>query len=246
MSASLRELDVREYGDWPLSYRVMACTLLALLAFALPWFALTRAILAERQALAVVERELQTRLLQARQQVDALPSLPPDMAEPEAAPVPDIPALITGIAETAQAAGLHGGQFRPISPPATGASADAALIELRLHGGWPQLVRFAAALAVPGRDAVLGLHDLRLRAQASPGAMLELSATVWIHPHSGTGVIPLPTPAANASAPRNPFTGMTTRASVNPDAVVGSLRNGRGHARLVLTADGQLRRVGTD
>jgi len=240
---SLRELDLRDYGDWPLPHRAAACLLLALLAFSLPWLGLTRSTTAEQRALNIIEHDLQTRLQHARQQVDALPSLRTDAAVPATLPAPDIPALITAIAGTAQAAGLHGGQFRPIPPPATEAEREGTPITLRVSGDWPQLHRFARDLSAPTWNAILGLRDIHVRTQPGTSA-LELSATLWIYPRPAAGMIPVSEPPTHTVPPRNPFTDTTTRARhASPRVVIGSLRNGGDHVGLELTADGELRRV---
>jgi len=250
MTPSLRELDLREYGDWPRSHRAAACVLLALLVFGLPWALLTRPTSAQWQTLKSAEHDTQTRLQQSRQQVDTLPALPPFLPD-EPPPPTNLPALITTIAETAQTAGLHGGQFRPTSPTATDAPTDAIAIELRLHGTWPQLARFAAALATLKTDALLSLRDIRLRAQpqaaaSTPlqGPLLELSATVLMYPRPSFQPIPVPASRTNAGVQRNPFIDSTTRSrQSNPHSVIGSLGHGREQVGLVLTADGELRRV---
>jgi len=248
MTSCLRELDLREYGDWPLRYRVGACVLLALLAFGLPWYWLTRPTSSQWQALRSAEHELQTQLLHARQRVDALPAfspLPPDERPP---PPVNLPALMTAIAETAQAAGLHGAQFRPLSPPATDASArDGTYLELRLHGTWPQLTRFATDLTVLTSDAILSLQDVRLRAQpqtAVSALLLELSATVRIHTRASAHPIPGSTAPLGDGVQRNPFMGSAIRSrQTNAHTVIGSLGDGQEQVELILTADGQLRRV---
>jgi len=236
MTASLRELDLREYGDWPLMHRAAACVLLALLAFGLPWSLLTRPTSAQWQALKSAEHDIQTRLLHARQRVDALPAWSPLL-----------PDLITTIAETAQSAGLHGGQFRPMPPPATDAPTDAPTdaisIELRLHGIWPQLARFAADLAALKSDAILSLRDIRLRVQSQTAAsapLLELSATVLIYPYANA----LSAQPVREGPQRNPFIDSSIRSrQTHSHTVIGRLGNGHDQVGLVLTKDGQLRRV---
>jgi len=231
--------DLREYGDWPLPHRAAACVLLALLTLGLPWALLTRPTSAQWQALQSAGSELQTRLLHARQQADTLPEFPP--FTPDAPPPPNVPVLITALAETAHGAGLHGGQFRPVSSPAPDAPTDGIPIELRLHGTWPQLARFAADLATPTPGALLSLRDIRLRAQASESTpLLELSATVLIYPHAHA----VSEQHTNAALQRNPFIDTALRSRpTNSHTVIGSLGNGQGQVGLVLTADGELRRV---
>jgi len=239
------QLDLRDYGDWPLSYRVATCVLSALLALGLPWVLLTRPTSAQWQALKSAEHALQTRLQQSRQQADTLPAFPSFTADEPAPPLPNLPALVTHIAETAHAAGLHGGQFRPASLPATDASEDGIPIELRLHGTWPQLRRFATDIAAPTSDAILSLRDIRLRVQSGTSAlMLELSATVWIYPHSVADSIPVSAYQMSENSLRNPFIDSTIHShQTRSHVVIGSLSNGGDHVGLVLTADGQLRRV---
>jgi len=247
MSLALRELDLRDYGNWPLLHRAATCLLLALLAFALPWLGLTRSVLAERQALSIAESGVQARLLHARQQLAAWPALRLDADQALPSLRPDIPAMLTAMAGTAQAAGLHGGQFRPASAPD---AADKGIpIELRVHGRWPQLVRFARELTAPAWDgAIVGLREIGLRAQpqaTTPGLepVLELSASVWIHPRPAVHITQASGHLINTTLARNPFMGASAR-SPHPGArtVVGSLRSGTDELRLVLTADGELRR----
>jgi len=235
----MTSLDLREYGDWPLPHRAAACVLLSLLAFGLPWLLLTRPTTTQWQALKSAEHDLQIRLLQTRQQADTLPELPP--LTPDEPPLLNIPALITTLAETAHTAGLHGGQFRQAPPSATDASTDGIPIELRLHGTWPQLTRFASDLAAPTPDATISLRDIRLRSQATESTpLLELSATVLIYPHANA----VSEHHTSAAPPRNPFIDTTFRLRpTNTHAVIGSLGNGQGQVGLVLTADGELRRV---
>jgi len=231
--------DLREYGDWPLPHRAAACVLLALLTLGLPWALLTRPTSAQWQALKSAEHDVQTRLLHARQQADTLPEFPP--LTPDTPPPPNVPALITALAETAHTAGLHGGQFRPVSSPAPDAPTDGIPIELRLHGTWPQLTRFADDLATPAPDAIVTLRDIRLRAQASESTpLLELSATVLIYPHAHA----VSEQHTIAVPERDPFIDASNRARpTNAHTVIGSLGNGQGQVGLVLTADGELRRV---
>jgi len=241
MSLSLRELDLREYGDWPLPWRAAACALLALLAFGLPWSFLTRPATAQWQALKSTEHDVQTRLQHARQQAGTLPAWRPSI--PDEPPTPNVPALITALAESAHAAGLHDGHWRPQAPKDVGV--DAIPIELRLHGTWPQLTRFANALAAPTWDAVLGLRDLRLRAQAATSApVLELTATLLIHPLPVADFIPVSVSQTSVDLQRNPFADSTTRSrQTGSRTVIGRLRSGQEQVKLVLTADGQLRRI---
>jgi len=246
MTTSWHEIDLRDYGDWPLAHRAAACLLLALLALSLLWLGLTRSTSAEQQALEIVERDLQARLQHARQRVDALPPLPRDAIEPPASPAPDMPALITAIAGTAQAAGLHGGQFRPVPTPAADREGEALPIALRLSGSWAQLHRFARDLSAPTWGAILGLREIHLRTQTATASapMLELSATVWMHPRPLAAPLTLLEPSANTVPPRNPFIDTATRTrQASAHTVVGSLRNGSAHIELVLTADGELRRT---
>jgi len=242
MKPSLRELDLREFGDWPLMHRAAACLLLALLALGLPWGLLTRPTSAQWQALKSAEHDIQARLLHARQRVDALPAWLPLLPDEPVQPA-NLPALITTIAETAQVAGLHDGQFRPASLPATDTSADAIPIELRLHGTWPQLARFAADLAALKSDAILSLRDIRLRAQSQTAAsapLLELSATVLIHPYANVVL----EHHINQGPQRNPFIDSSIRSrQTHSHTVIGRLGNGHDQVGLILTADGQLHRV---
>jgi len=237
-------LDLREFGDWPLSWRITACMALALLALGLPWALLTRPILIERQALAETENTLQTRLKQAKEQVNALPPLPPETAE-ISPPLPNLPVLMTTIAEVAQASGLRHGQLRP--HPVKTADTDevdaGSRIELRLHGTWPQLGRFAADLAAPTWEATLGLRDIRLRASSSPD-VLELSAIISVYERPVVHPVLVSAQHSHQVSGRNPFADTTTRIyRTNPQTVIGRIGNGRGQAGLVLGADGQLRRV---
>jgi len=244
MKPSLRELDLREFGDWPLPCRATACVLLALLALGLPWGLLTRPTSAQWQGLKSAGHDTQTRLLHSRQRMDALPALSPFLPDEPPEPV-NLPALITAIAETAHAARLHGGQFRPMSPPANDAPADGIPIELRLHGTWPQLARFASDLAAPTSDAILSLRDIRLRAQSAASApLLELSATIWIYPRPNVQSIPVSASQVSEGIQRNPFIDSTIRSrQTSSYTVIGSLDNGQGQVGLILTADGELRRV---
>jgi len=243
MSLSLRELDLREYGDWPLPWRAAACVVLGLLAFGLPWSFLTRQAAAQWQALKSTEHEVQTRLQHARQQVDTLPALPTFTPDESPSSAPNVPTLITAIAETAHAAGLHDGQWRPQSPKDVGM--EGIPIELRLHGTWPQLARFANDLAAPAWDAVLGLRDIRLRAQAATSApVLELSATLLIYPHPVADLIPAAVSQTSVDFQRDPFADNTISSrQTSAHTMIGRLHSGQEQVGLVLTADGQLRRI---
>jgi len=251
MSRSLRELDLREYGDWPLPWRAAACVVLALLAFGLPWSFLTRPTNVQWQALKSTEHEVQTRLQHVRQQVDALPALPTFTPDQSPLSAPNVATLITAIAETAHAAGLRDGQWRPQSPKdvAKDVGKDVGVegipIELRLHGTWPQLTRFANALAAPTWDAVLGLRDIRLRAQAlTPVPVLELSATLLIYPHPVADLIPLAVSPTSVDLQRDPFADSSIGSRpTSAHAMIGRLHSGQEQVGLVLTADGQLRRI---
>jgi len=248
MKFSLRGLDLREFGDWPLLWRSVACMVLALLACGLPWALLTRQISAELQALVVASDELQLRLRQAGEQVDALPALPPSPPETTnvvALPPPDMSALMAAMAEAAQAAGLRDGQFRP-QPAAADAQAEEGAgdqIEVRLHGTWLQLGRFASDLTALTPDATLGVREIRLRASPA-AALLELSAIVSVYSRPTTDFITLSEPVQYTLPERNPFADHAVRSGKGrPQTVVGSIRTGLGQAGLVLGEDGQLRRV---
>jgi len=246
MSPSQHTLDLREFGDWPLSWRAAACMALMLLACGLPWVVLTRPASAERQALVVVANELHIRLRHAREQADALPPVPSEHAGTASLPLPDIPVLMTAIAECAQAAGLRDGKFRPL--PVISAATEMEddtndRIELRLHGTWQQLGRFASDLAALTPDAILSLRDIHLRA-SSDIALLELTAIVAVYPHSANDLVFVSEQSRYGTSGRNPFAVTTARPGrTSAQAVVGRIRNGHGQAGLVLGADGQLHRV---
>jgi len=245
MTLPWRELDLREFGDWPLSWRVIACMLLALLAFGLPWALLTYPISIERQALMMAESELKIRLQQARGKADAFPPLPREEVKTEPYPPPNLPALITTIAEAAQVAGLRDGQFRS-QPGMTSDGPDNAevspRIELRLHGTWKQLGHFATDLAEPILDAVLSLHDIHLR--ASPrSTLLELTATASVHPRPAIPPTPVFEPYRYEFPDRNPFADASTRSPSASLQRVGSIGTGDQQVGLVLGADGQLYRA---
>jgi len=233
-------LDLREFGDWPRPHRAATCALALLLAAALPWMLLTRPALAESQVLAAAIQDMQARLAAARQQMDNTPSLP---AAPVPAP-PHLPSLMTALHAAAQAAGVRDGQFRPMPsrPAGIGTDAEFPTIELHLSGTWPQLSQFAATLAAPGRDALLGLHGLHLRAHAAP-TLLELTAQMRIYPRPATAHASTRAHPGITLSARNPFA--DTRAPTTPPRaplLIGSLGSEHGHTGLVLTADGHLRR----
>jgi len=242
MSSSWRNLDLREWGDWPLRYRSATCVLLALLAFVLPWCALTRPMAAQEQGLTVAHADVQAQLLAARQRRAAFPAGAAPLPEAVVPASPNLPELLTMMADTAQRAQLRGGQFRPHTAALTAPDADPGpAIEFRLSGTWPQLYRFAAALTTVSEQAILAPHDVRLRAQAN--ATLELSATVLVHPPLNPAPMPLPSTPTGDIPPRNPFAGIASRPHHVRVQTVGSLRSGQREVGLVLSADGQLRPV---
>jgi len=225
----LRTLEWREFADWPLPWRGAACVLLAVLAFALPWGILTRSDAARASALAARADGLQAQL--AGHQLHAADALPTSAPIPSTLPDGasagiDLPQQVAGMAQMAQARGLHGAQFRPGREETRIGPYRGIPVAVRLAGSWSQLSAFIADLAAPVHGALFSLHDVAVRASpaatpeagqpaAQAGPSLELRATVRIWPPDPGAAAGLPPdrsaasddpPAAGTAAfPRNPF-----------------------------------------
>jgi len=225
----LRELEWREFADWPLCWRGAACVLLAVLAFILPWGIVTRSDAARACALAARADGLQAQLAghqpHAADAPPTSPPIPPTLPDGSSAVI-DIPQQVAGMARMAQAHGLRAGQFRPGRDAARIGPYRGIPVAVRLAGSWPQLSAFIADLAAPVHGALFSLHDVAARASpaAAPeagqpaeqaGLPLELRATVRIWPPDPGAAAGLPSdlsaasddpPAAGMAVfPRNPF-----------------------------------------
>jgi len=225
----LRELEWREFADWPLRWRGAACVLLAVLAFILPWGIVTRSDAARACALAARADGLQAQLAGHQPHAaDAPPTSPPipSTLPDGSSAVIDIPQQVAGMARMAQAHGLRAGQFRPGRDTARIGPYRGIPVAVRLAGSWPQLSAFIADLAAPVHGTLFSLHDVAVRSSpvaapeagqpaAQTGLPLELRATVRIwSPDPGTAAgLPSdlsaasddPPAAGMAVFPRNPF-----------------------------------------
>ena len=187
----LRNLDTKNPGNWPTSFKLVVCVLLVIFLVGLTWYFKVSSQREELEGLQGQEKNLRAEFEDKQGRAANLEPLKQQLAQMELMlqqmlrQLPsknEMPDLIVDVSQTALATGISNELFQPGPETAKEFYAEKP-INLRMVGTYHQFGAFVSGVASLPRVVILTMHDISLRPKNAKDTIgnnipLELAGTV--------------------------------------------------------------------
>ncbi|MBK8283519.1 MAG: type 4a pilus biogenesis protein PilO [Ahniella sp.] len=220
----IKSLDAKNYGNWPMPVKAVACVLIFLLVLLLGYLFKIKETFDTRDDLMIEEEQLLVTFRDKQGKVVNLEDYKKQLAEMEellrqmVRQLPsktEMPDLLVDVSQTALSSGIDTELFEPGSEAPKEFYAEKP-IKIRMAGTYHQFGSFVSGVASLPRVVILTMHDVSLKPQAAqaqapgkparqtavgPSGILILEGTVKTYRYLEDEEVPSGDAAANAAAP---------------------------------------------
>jgi type IV pilus assembly protein PilO len=182
----LRNLDTKNPGNWPTSFKLVVCVLLVIFLVGLTWYFKVSTQREELEGLKGQEMNLRAEFEDKQGRAANLEPLKQQLAQMELMlqqmlrQLPsknEMPDLIVDVSQTALATGISNELFQPGPETAKEFYAEKP-INLRMVGTYHQFGAFVSGVASLPRVVIMTMHNISLTPRAGKPGLLVLQGTI--------------------------------------------------------------------